>query len=64
MPKRHPHKIGLEASESGPSQSSASFLAKIGVARGVGAWSSPSFGRMSDEHTYPSVPKWLKSSEF
>src|SRR5215213_5677152 len=58
-----PEKIGLEeASEGSPFQSSASFLAKIGAAGCRCLESSPPFERMGDEHTYPSFPKWLKSS--
>jgi hypothetical protein len=34
VPKGHPQKVGLEASESRLFQSSASFLAKIGAAAG------------------------------
>src|SRR5215213_6022516 len=63
VPKGHPQKIGLEeASEGSPFQSSASFLAKIGAAGCRCLESSPPFERMGDEHTYPSFPKWLKSS--
>lgn len=59
-----PHKkIGLGASESGPSRSPASLLAKVGAEQVTGAPMYSPLERVGEEHTYTlTIPKWLKSS--